>query len=204
MKVGIELEIQIEGVKGRLKGELIAVEEDKFLIIKLPSFQSLGNAAKLTYAGTNIIIRYIHDGTMFGFKSSVLHFMFEPIRLVFIKCPKKIESQDLRTHKRISCYLPANVIIIDQKIEGAIIDISRNGCYFTTNKAKVENNQILQVGNEISVIFYLPGEAEELTIAGKQKTTKTDKDSVNIGIEFDNMSIKVEEKLYGFLLTACA
>lgn len=204
MKVGLKLEIQIEGEMGRVKSELIAVEKDRLLIMKLSHFQSLENVARLTYVGTRIIIRYIDNGTMFGFKSSVIHFMSDPVRLIFIKCPSKIERQDLRKSIRINCYLPANVIIIDHRIEGAIIDISRNGCYFTVKEAKVENNQILQVGNEISVNFHLPGVEKELTVAGKQKIIKKDGDSVSIGIEFDKLNIEAQERIYGFLSIAGA
>ena len=59
MEIGTILEIQIEGSDKRLKSELFAVEEGKYLIIKLSPFQSLGNAAKLVYKGTRIVIRYI-------------------------------------------------------------------------------------------------------------------------------------------------
>jgi hypothetical protein len=45
---------------------------------------------------------------------------------------------------------------------------------------------------------------EKLTITGKQKNIKKDKDNVNIGVLFSDMSIEVQEKLYDFLLTGSA
>ncbi len=204
MQIGTTLEIQIEGSDKRLKSELFAVEEGKYLIIKLSPFQSLGNTAKLVYKGTCIIIRYIHKGTMFGCKSKIMHVMIEPAKLIFIDYPKKIENQDLRAHKRIDCYLPAEVIIEDDSITGTVTDISRKGCQFLVKTSESKNSliQLLQVDNEIGVGFQLPGVEKAVTLTGKQKNIKKDKVNISIGIEFNNMNIEAQEILYGFLSTA--
>jgi c-di-GMP-binding flagellar brake protein YcgR len=202
MQIGTTLEIQIEKTDPRLTCELFAVEEGKFLIIKMSPFQSLQNATRLVHKGTSIAVRYMHEGTVFGFKSLILHFMVEPAKLIFIKYPDEIESYDLRVHKRIYCYLPANVRIADKAIEGTIIDISKEGCQFSVKNAKAENSLKLHVDNEISVSFQLPGVEKELIIAGEQKNIKKDRDSVSIGIKFSNMNIEVQEKLYDFLSKA--
>jgi c-di-GMP-binding flagellar brake protein YcgR len=202
MKIGTTFEIQIEKTDTRLTSELFAVEEGKFLIIKISPFQSLQHTARLVHTGTNIAIRYMQDGTVFGFKSIIIHFMVEPARLIFIKYPEEIESLDLRGHKRIECYLPANVKIADKAIEGAIMDISREGCQFSVKNAKAGNSLKLQVDSEISVSFQLPGVEKKLIVAGEQKNIKKDRDSVNIGIKFSNMNIEAQEKLYDFLSKA--
>ncbi len=59
----------------------------------------------------------------------------------------------------------------------------------------------LQIDNEIGVDFQLPGVEEKITIPGKQKSIKEDKDNVNIGILFSDMATEVQEKLYDFLST---
>ncbi len=202
MQIGTTLEIQIEESDKRLKSELFAVEEGKYLIIKLSPFQSLGNAVKLVYEGTPLVIRYILKGTMFGFKSKIMYVMVEPAKLIFIEYPKKIENQDLRAHKRIDCYLPAKVRIEDNSIEGTITDISRKGCQLLVKTSKITNcsTQLLEVDNEIGVIFQLP-EVAKLSITGKQKNIRKDKDNVYIGILFSDLSIEEQEILYGFLST---
>ena len=205
MQIGTILEIQIEGIKSRLKSELFAIEEGNYLIIKLSPFQSLANFTKLVYVGTVIIIRYIHRGTLFGFKSRIKHVMIEPAKLIFIEYPEKIESKDLRTHKRLDCYLPANVRIEDNTIAGTITDMSREGCQFTVKTVNIgKSADLLQIDNEIVVSLQLPGVEEKLTITGKQKNIKKDKDNVNIGVLFSDTSIEVQEKLYDFLLTGSA
>ncbi len=205
MQIGTILEMQIKGVTCRLKSEVFAIEEGKYLIIKMSPFQSLANVTKLVYEGTGITIRYIHRGTMFGFKSRIKHVMIDPAKLIFIEYPEKIESQDLRTHKRLDCYLPANVRIEDNTIAGTITDISKEGCQFTVKTVNIgKSADLLQIDNEIGVSFQLPGVEKKLTTTGKQKNIKKDKDNVNIGILFSDMTIEVQETLYGFLSTAGA
>ncbi len=60
----------------------------------------------------------------------------------------------------------------------------------------------MQVDNEIGVGFQLPGVEEIITITGKQKYIKKDKDNVHIGILFSDLGIEVQEILYDFLSTA--
>ncbi len=204
MEVGTTLKIQIEGVKSRMTSELIGIETGEYLVIKMPSVQFMGNLSTLLYKGNSIIIRYLHKGTIFGFKSHISHYITTPAKLIFIEYPKRIESHDLRAHKRLDCYLPANVKIMDNTIPGTITDVSKEGCHLIIEQVKVENSLILQVGNEIGVSFQLPGVAAKLTVTGKQKNIKKDSDSINIGIGFDNMDIEDQERLYDFLATANA
>jgi c-di-GMP-binding flagellar brake protein YcgR len=204
MEIGITLKIQIEGTKGRLTSELIGIEESEYLIIKMPPVQFMGNLSNVLYKGNSIIIRYMHKGTVFGFKSHIIHFITIPAKLIFIEYPKRIESHELRSHKRLDCYLPAKVKIMDNIIGVTIIDISREGCNLVIEKAKVETSLTLQVGKEISISFQLPGESKKLTVAGKQKNIKKERDSVSIGIEFVDANIELQERLYNFLSVAGA
>jgi c-di-GMP-binding flagellar brake protein YcgR len=206
MEIGTTLKIQIEGTKSRMTSELIGVETGEYLVIKMPSVQFMGNLSNLLYKGNSITIRYLHKGTIFGFKSHINHFITNPAKLIFIEYPKRIESHDLRGHKRLDCYLPANAKIMDNIMAGTITDISKEGCHLIidTEKVEVENSLILQVGSKVGISFQLPGVANKLAVTGNQKNVKKDRDRVSLGIEFNSMDIEMQEKLYDFLATANA
>jgi c-di-GMP-binding flagellar brake protein YcgR len=207
MKIGATLKLQIGGTDARLTSELIGVEEDKYLIIRMPPVPSVGtvsNLLSLLYKGNTVVVRYMHRGTLFGFKSRIYHVIIDPVKLIFLEYPKKVEDHNLRTHRRVDCYLPASAGIAGNTIEGAITDISREGCHFTVEKSKVESSLILQIDSVIDISFQLPGVGKKLIIAAKQKIIKKDKNSINIGIEFINMDNKTEERLCDFLSTAGA
>ncbi len=203
MKVGTTLNIRIEGSQRRLTSEVIGVVEDKYLIVRMPPLNSTGDISNLPYEGNTVIVRYMHEGAVFGFESRTKYVMTAPVKLIFIDYPKKIENQNLRAHKRIDCYLPANIKVADNTIGVAVSDISREGCQVTVEKLKIENNSgLLQVDNEIDVGVQFPGVAETIAITGKQKYIKKDKDNVHIGILFSDLGIEVQEILYDFLSTA--
>ena len=205
MQIGATLKIQIEGEKKRLTSELMGVEEDEYVVIKTPSLQYMSHVSNLLYEGNTVIVRYLHKGTVFGFKSHIKYVITNPIKLLILEYPKKIEIQNLRKHRRVDCYLPASVRITGNTIEGTIIDISREGCQFTVEKSKIESNlKIFQVENETSVSFKLPGVEKILTVTGKQKYIIEDSDSVKIGVLFGNMAIEVQERLFDFLSAAGA
>jgi hypothetical protein len=60
----------------------------------------------------------------------------------------------------------------------------------------------LELNNEISIGFHLPGIEEELSVEAKQRSIKKDTDSSSIGIEFVKMDSSVQTKLFGFLSIA--
>ncbi len=205
MKVGTTLNIRIAGSQRRLTSEVIGVVEGKYLIIRMPPLQSMGDVTRVLYNRKTIIIRYLHKGAVYGFKSRISHFINAPGKLIFIDYPKKIENRNLRAHKRIDCYLPANVKVADNTIGVTIADISRGGCKVTVEKLKIENSSgLLEVDNEIGVSFQLPGVEKMLTATGKEKYIKEDTDNVSIGVEFNNMDNETQERLYGFLSAAGA
>jgi c-di-GMP-binding flagellar brake protein YcgR len=205
MIIGTTLKIQIEGAQSRLTSELMGVEEVKHLFIKMPPLQSMGDVTRVLYNGKTIIIRYLHRGTVFSFKSCISHVIHYPVKIVVLKYPEKIENHNLRAHKRIDCYLPANVKVSDSTIGVTIADISRGGCQVTVKKLKIENSTgLLGVDNEIGVSFQLPGVEKILTATGKEKYIKEDTDSVNIGVEFNNMDNETQERLFDLLSAAGA
>ena len=51
MKVGIKLKIQIEGSKAKLESELMGIEDNQCLLIKMPPIYTVINASKFVYKG---------------------------------------------------------------------------------------------------------------------------------------------------------
>ena len=203
MNIGITLRLQIEERRRRISCELIGIDEGKYLIVKMPPLHTMENVSNLMAKGTEIAVKYMYKGTMFGFKSQVIELIHNPFKLVFMKYPEEIESLDFRGNERVVCFLPANVKIAENIIEGGITDISRAGCLFVIEAPEHEDRiNLLELNNEIKIGFYLPGIAGELCIDSKQRSVKKDDDGTSLGVEFVNMDSSVQEKLFGFLSKA--
>ncbi|MFQ5964021.1 MAG: flagellar brake domain-containing protein [Candidatus Scalinduaceae bacterium] len=203
MKVGTTLRIQIKESKVRFASELIGIEDGKYLIIKTPPIYSALNASSLINKRNNIFVRYIHKGSVFGFQSHIIDVIINPAKLIFIEYPKIVKDYNLRENIRIDCFLPANMIIAENMIEGSITDISRKGCQFVVETSKLENDiKSAEINNEICLNFQLPGVEKELAVTAKHRIICKDNDKVNIGIEFINMDTEAQMKLYDFLSIA--
>ncbi len=205
MDVGTKLEIQFKGGGTQLTSELTGVEDDKYLMIKWPTVDPKVDAANLICKGNTVFVKYLHEGIEFSFQSHILEVISNPAKLIFIKYPENTEVNVLREHRRIDCYLPASVRIADNKIKGAITNISRIGVLFVAEMPAYDNtiNQ-LETGNEIGLTFQLPGVQRELSMIAKLRNITKDKDKVRIGIEYGKMDVEVQTKLYDFLSTAGA
>lgn len=152
----------------------------------MPPIQNISHISNLIYKGNTITVRYMHEGTVLGFESRISYFVTNPVKLIFIEYLEKIETHDLRVHKRLDCFLPASVSIADNSIEGTITNISKEGCHFVADKLKIESSSmLLGVDNEIDVNFQLPGVEKILAVKAKQKNIKKDNDNVSVGLNLN-------------------
>ena len=203
MNIGTIFRLQIKGARRRLSSELIGIEDGKYLIVRMPPLHTVKNISSSLIKGNEIAVKYMYKGTIFGFQSRIIDLIHKPYKLAFIKYPEKIESFDVRGNKRVECFLPANIKIAKHIIEGYITDISRAGCLLTIETPEHEDSiNLLELNNEISVGFHLPGIEDELSVDAKQRSIKKDTDSASIGIEFVKMDSSVQTKLIGFLSIA--
>ena len=203
MNIGTIFRLQIKGAKRRLSSELIGIEDGKYLIVRMPPLHTMENVSTLLIKGNEIAVKYMYKGSIVGFKSQIIDLIYNPFKLVFIEYPEKIESYDFRGHKRVECFLPANIKIAEHKIEGCITDISKAGCLFDIEAPGIEDSiNMLELNNEIIVGFHLPGVEQELSATAKQRSIKKDNNSASIGIEFVNMDSEVQAKLFDFLAIA--
>ncbi len=203
MKVGTRLKIQIEGSKAKLESELMGVEDNQYLIIKMPPIYTVISTSNFAYRGKAIFVRYQTKGSVFGFQSKIIAFNSETEKTISIAYPNKIENYDLRGNKRIDCYLPAKVIIKDNIVNGGIINISEEGCLIIIDPAETENSkELLRINENVDISFQLPGVEDSLNVTVLQKNLVMSMESMRIGTKFLDMDLKVQAKLHSFLSKA--
>jgi len=193
VSIGTPLLIQVEGIQGRLKSTLIGMDPGCYLIVKFP--QLFGLVGKLT-TGSNVIVRYISEGNIYGFESEVLETALKPGRIIFLKYPKVVETHCLRKFKRLSCSIPA-VAELNEKgtYEGLILDISRGGCKFTINTPEETTIEDADLDITVNLSFQLPGLSDKYSLSGSIKSLNKDKSQISIGIEFIQANTEVLDKI---------
>ncbi len=205
MDVGTTFEIEYEGSTTRLTSELTGKEDGSYLIVKWPDSYSMANDSNIIFKDNNVYVKYLYKGVEFGFQSRILKVLSDPAKLIFIGFPKSVDVCVLRENRRIDCFLPANLRIADNIVDGNVTDLSRGGCQFIAETSDIEKSiGILETGNEIDLSFQLPGVEKEVTLTAKQRNIKKAGNNMNIGFEFISMSVEVQEKLDVFLTKAGA
>jgi hypothetical protein len=203
MRKGMLIKVQIEGDKARLESELIGTESDKLLIIRIPSVYNAIDTSKLIYKGNTIYVRYQRWGSLLGFQSQIMDFDFDNEKSITIDYPKKIESYGLRRSKRIDCYLPVNVSMGSNMINGNIINISKDGCLIAIESDVIgDNKSVMQINAKLDISFHLPQVEECINVEVAQRNLVVDKQGIRIGTEYNNMDYKALADLNCFLLQA--
>ena len=203
MRKGMSLKIQIEGDKAQLETELIGTESDKLLIIKIPPIYTVTDTSKLIYKGNTIFVRYQRWGSLLGFQSQIIDFDFDNEKSITIDYPKKIENYELRRSKRIDCYLPVNVKIGSNMINGNIINISKEGCLIAIDSDAIgEDKSFMQIDAKLDINFHLPQAEEGISVVVAQRNFVVGNQGIRIGTEYVDMDSKSRSDLNNFLLQA--
>jgi hypothetical protein len=203
MRKGMSLKIQIEGDKAQLETELIGTENDKLLTIKLPPIYTVTDTSRLIYKGNAIFVKYQRWGSLLGFKSQIIDFDLDNEKSITIDYPKKLENFELRKSKRIDCYLPVDVKVGSNMINGNIINVSKEGCLIAIDSEEIGDNKgFMQIDAKLDINFHLPQAEEGINVVVAQRNLVVGNQGIRIGTEYIDMDSKSQADLNNFLLKA--
>lgn len=199
IELGNQVVIELEGEGARLKASLVGMEAGAFLIFGMPAAAQ----AKKFVKGRKIIARYAHAGSVYGFRCEVLGGIEQPLRLLFLAYPEKVENINLRKSPRIDCFLPAEIEVQGTVCSGVVADISLGGCKFM---AKQEESGDLRtaLGESIVLQTNLIGEAAPRILTGKVRNIKLDADRTILGVQFVDLDAETAECLNRSIMNVLA
>lgn len=203
ISVGTELLVEIANLKLRLKSELIGIEDEEYLLIKLAHHDPDGGFDDDAITKSPIIIKYAYRGSVYGFKTSILNIVSVPARLAFVSYPKQIEEHNIRTSSRFDCVLPAEGIFDGTSTELIITDISVNGCRCVILTSLVIHKkklyEVLNMDSTIELELQFPGMKEKLRLPGTIKNINKDSEEIMCGVKFEKIPKKTEKNLERFI-----
>ena len=197
IETGAELQLQINGVEPRVSSKFIGMVQGEYLIIKTPTLSELGGLEVKLYTGNQVIVRYIHQGSVYGFETSIIDSISSPFRLLFLRSPTVIIDRNIRSNKRINTALPGRVQSDEGSLEGTVTDISITGCHFVSKRGQKATKDLKTVGGEVSVFLQLPGVEGELSLTGALRNVRETDAGLHIGIAFreldENAQLSIDE-----------
>jgi c-di-GMP-binding flagellar brake protein YcgR len=199
MEIGTQIEIMLEDPNLHAKSDVIGMEPGSYIIIKTPNIRN--TTLSQIYPGTDIIVQYLHQGTVFGFKSDLRGIVSVPAKVMFISYPKMIFRYDLRSQKRMECFLPSKLVINGEEQAGVIRDISRDGCRCVIKAARGGQFPHIEIEKIIMVHLQLPGVAREPKLQGKVKNIQCDVHEMTLGIQFHQVTAGAKKQIVDYIST---
>ncbi len=200
IEIGTRLQIRIDGVDINYTSTLIGMETGKYLIIDAP-VNMLTSARHKLFQGSKILVRYLHKGSVFGFKSELIEDIYTPLKLLFLEYPEIIEVHNLRSGQRIDCVLPVRIKINDEERNGIISDINKEGCRCVAKKTEEDKElSSVQIDEQVTLMCQFPRVEGERTIIGKVRNIRRDKKQMILGIIFNGIGPEIEEIIGQYIL----
>ncbi len=193
IELGCPIFIEINEQRKKLSSKIVGLEHKDYIIIRSPGGLE-GVLGKLN-PGKIFVVKYVHRGVAYGFKTHVLSAITSPAHLMFIDYPKSVVEQSLRAENRYKCFLACNVRAIGIDSPGTVVDISLGGCCFTLPASSQGYNQSLAVGTEIELKLK-KSESEAMIKIKGSVTNLVENDTVaRVGVIFKDVEAKIKSEL---------
>ncbi len=197
--IGTPMVVEIPGLDAKIKCPLVGMQPGEFLILRPPK----SYAYKLFHVGKRprAVVRYIYNGRVFGFETTLLGSILDPLGLIFLGYPKQVSEHNLRAAPRLECHLPAKATLNDIEFGGAIQDISPTGCRLSIKTT------LLQAGSpalemNIRIDLQLPDQPDTLALHGKIKNIEQDANRVALGVAFKDIGEAARTQISRYLADA--
>lgn len=199
IEYGCPIFIEINEQRKKLTSKIVGLEHKEYIIIRSPA--GMGSVLGKLNPGKIFVVKYVHRGIAYGFKTHVLTSITSPTNLLFIDYPKVVVEQGLRAENRYKCYLNCRVKTAEFESLGAVVDISMGGCCFTVPARKSSDKpHLMTVGAEIEVKLRKPDSKEVISIVGSIGNIIESSDTTRVGVSFEGLSGKVKNELKQIML----
>jgi c-di-GMP-binding flagellar brake protein YcgR len=179
IQLGADLLIQLPNEHTRFRATLVGMKIDEYLIIQMPPVPGITSQLK---KGDAIVKRYVMNGCIYGFASSILNTVSSPALICFTAYPEYVEMVNMRRERRLDCFFPASGKVNALVLNGAILDICSDGCRLVLDE---ESSCVYmksgRVGDKITIVTSAIGNSPT---GGEIKTVLNEVGRISLGIEF--------------------
>lgn len=200
MAMGMDMLLKVEGREGDYKSKLVGIKQEECIIVSAPRSASFLDAAR---PGAGILVRYISEGSVFGFTTSVIGVISKPVPLLFISHPLRLERHDLRKAPRVDCFIPCTVHTPTRSYSCHVVDLSEGGCR-TNGPAAAEDpasDKYLDIAaGDCVLLEMLLCEDRQRVIARCEVRTRQDSpELLTMGLNFQSMEPQCAQRLEHFV-----
>lgn len=196
--IGTQIYLEIEGVSFSVTCIFIGMLKNEFMITTLPKrYKTVQN--KL-FQGNKMVVKYLYDGSVYAFQTSVIEIITKPIQTLAIEYPKVVQQRELRIAKRNNVVIPGRVEAKKTSFSIVVFDITKKGCRFKYHDKK-NNMTSLKEGDLLRIYCQFPGFADETGVLACVRNVKREQSQLSIGAEFQDMTKDFLMPLMHFLFS---
>ncbi len=198
---GLRVAVELGGLNDKAPSIVLGGYPAKYVLLKEPMVHPNDKAiwSEYLYSGNEATVRYIFEGVASGFKTNIIKLINSPDKILFLKYPKRIETYNLRRHKRINCFLEADIVIEKQKYLTIVEDLSSSGCGITY--LKDDTSIFPEIGDDVKLYCpYFIEEKDDFIPCKVQRATK-DSRKIALGLTFNKPSPDILIKIQDYVAT---
>lgn len=186
-EIGTRLNISAKGGKAPMESVFVGSKPPEYLVIT--PLQQIEFIKDLLSNGLPLAVTYLQEGRTLEFQARIMEIVHSPVELVLLEYPMTVQERNLRSHKRISCFI-SGTIEVEMATDGGVItgvikDISKSGCCFLI-KGIEGAEMMFQLYEQILLRCKFPGIAGEREALGKVVDIRKREDGIAIGIRFSD------------------
>ena len=195
--IGTEMILQVENNETQLKGFLVGMDRNKFLILKTPMNSEAEELFKTKRSVKGI---FLHEGTIFGYVAKVLGAVTSPAPLFFLSFPDTMEKHELRKNRRIDCSIPVGIHKEDNTdYMGIITDLSSDGCSVTVGDNTRQLSSNVEIDSVLKLSCEMLGIPKDRAVHCIVKNQSQDSKKLHIGFQFDTADADILEKIQSYV-----
>jgi hypothetical protein len=180
IELGTALLLEPDTPERSATSQLIGMQVGRYLIVQLT--ESNWMQTQLT-VGETLSARYVLSDDVFEFKTSVIRMIDDPDYLLFLDYPEIVNSCNIRTEKRVECFLPVRITLDRFCVSGVIVNINQNGCLCMVDNAPFSDSCSIEHMN----LDLLYGQSETLSIKADIRSIRKKGTQTSIGLMFKSL-----------------
>lgn len=199
---GTKLLMELNGLSVKMYSYFIGMIKGRYILTQIPisNEHSKDQIFQFLYPQNKVTVRFIQDGAALGFTSELIKYTMSPFPMLFLNFPSKIETYELRKHRRLNCLFQASAHFGECKVKSMITDLSHSGCQVIIPADVCD--QMFAIDDVIIINCAALLSKDEIPIEGRvMRIQKTDQ-KYSIGIKFKPLDADVAKQIKDFVADA--
>lgn len=169
------VDFKFGNARAKASSQLVGYIQGEYIILQTPKI----NGAFTNYAGQKeVVVRYLLNGCIYGFKVAIIRMLSSPLNLTFLKYPDQIEEISLRKSPRVQVVIPLEREGGDPTKEW-MLNLSTNGGLFQLAGH-------VRIDEKINVSFTLPDGERVEKLGCIIRRLDASSSRITAGVQFDH------------------